>query len=83
MEHLFCPEHGGAILLALTTAWGTLSCAKGLPKRYRVVREKIHGGYGPRVEIIVYGPYRFLWYSKLIAHVSCGAWDRVTVEESK
>lgn len=50
------------------------------PRRYRVVHQKVTPFFDPRVETIVYGPFRSKFYCILLANLVCGEWDRVVVE---
>ena len=78
MEHLFCPEHGGVVLTALSSVFLWKTCP--WPKRYRVVHQKVSGG---QVKEIVYGPYRWFWVAFTVAHWVCGEWDAATIETRK
>ena len=50
--------------------------------RYRVSHQKvILPFFNPQVENHVYGPYRSKLWAIVVAHMICGEWDRVTVEE--
>jgi hypothetical protein len=81
MEHLFCPEHGGALLVALSSfSWTWLYVR--WPKKYRVLQERV--AYG-EVEHRIHGPYRsYIWASLVAICIVLGReYDSATVQERK
>lgn len=89
LQHLFHNDHGEwTAILALGGAGAWRAWLRGLlvrlrgPLRYRVVHQKVKPPFfNPEVETIVHGPFRSKLYCVVLAHLVCGPWDKVTVQE--